>query len=85
MLMNISDNHLLTAYQPMADATGMSYGNVCLAALIPAVLYYLTLSVSVLAYSHKHRIPVKEKDPNEETAGQIFKQGWFFFLPIGSW
>lgn len=68
----------------MADATGMSYGNVCLAALIPAVLYYLTLSVSVLAYSHKHRIPVKEKDPNEETAGQIFKQGWFFFLPIFS-
>ena len=51
----------------MADATGMSYGNVCIAALIPAVLYYLTLSVSVLAYSHKHKIPVKEKDPNEET------------------
>ncbi|MBQ8081239.1 MAG: TRAP transporter fused permease subunit [Clostridia bacterium] len=66
----------------MADATGMSYGNVCLAALIPAVLYYLTLSVSVLAYSHKHKIPVKEPDPNEETTGQIFKKGWFFFLPI---
>ena len=68
----------------MADATGMSYGNVCIAALIPAVLYYLTLSVSVLAYSHKHKIPVKEKDPNEETTWQIFKSGWFFFLPIVS-
>ena len=66
----------------MADATGLTYGNVCLAALIPAVLYYLTLSVSVLAYSHKHKIPVKEPDPNEETVGQIFKQGWFFFVPI---
>lgn len=66
----------------MADATGITYANVCLAALIPAVLYYLTLSVSVLAYSHRHRIPVKEPDPNEETAGQIFKKGWFYFLPI---
>lgn len=66
----------------MADATGLSYANVCLAALIPAVLYYLTLSVSVMAYSHKHKIPVKEPDPNEETAGQIFKKGWFYFLPI---
>ena len=68
----------------MADATGFSYGSVCIAALIPAVLYYLTLSVSVLAYSHKHKIPVKEKDPNEETTWQIFKSGWFFFLPIFS-
>ena len=68
----------------MADATGLTYGNVCLAALIPAVLYYLTLSVSVLAYSHKHKIPVKKPDPNEETVGQIFKKGWFFFLPIFS-
>lgn len=66
----------------MADATGMSYANVCTAALIPAVLYYLTLSVSVLAYSHKHRIPVKEPSPDDETVGQIFKKGWFFFLPI---
>ena len=68
----------------MADATGFTYGNVCLAALIPAVLYYLTLSISVLSYSHKHKIPVKEKDPNEETTWQIFKKGWFFFLPIFS-
>lgn len=66
----------------MADATGMSYANVCTAALIPAVLYYLTLSVSVLAYSHKHRIPVKEPSPDDETIGQIFKQGWYYFVPI---
>lgn len=66
----------------MADATGMSYANVCTAALIPAVLYYLTLSVSVLAYSHKNKIPVKEPDPEDETVGQIFKKGWFYFLPI---
>lgn len=66
----------------MADATGISYANVCTAALIPAILYYLTLSVSVLAYSHKHKIPVKEPSPDDETVGQIFKQGWYFFVPI---
>lgn len=66
----------------MADATGMSYANVCTAALIPAVLYYLTLSVSVLAYSHKHHVPVKTPDPEDETVGQIFKKGWFYFVPI---
>lgn len=66
----------------MADATGLSYANVCTAALIPAVLYYLTLSVSVLAYSHKHRIPVKEPSPDDETVGQIFKKGWYYFVPI---
>lgn len=66
----------------MADATGMSYANVCMAALIPAVLYYLTLSVSVLSYSHKHKIPVKTPEPGAETTWQIFKKGWFFFLPI---
>ena len=66
----------------MADATGLSYGNVCLAALIPAILYYLTLSVSVLAYAHKHRIPVKDPEPGDESVGQILKQGWFYFIPI---
>lgn len=66
----------------MADATSISYTNVCLAALIPAVLYYLTLSVSVLSYSHKQRIPIKEPDSNSETTGQIFKKGWYYFLPI---
>lgn len=66
----------------MADATGMSYANVCIAALIPAVLYYLTLSVSVLSYAHKNKIPVHEPEPGAETTWQIFKKGWFYFLPI---
>ncbi len=66
----------------MADATGFSYANVCTAALIPAVLYYLTLSVSVLAYSHKNKIPVRQPSPEDETIGQIFRQGWYYFVPI---
>lgn len=68
----------------MADATGLSYTTICLAALFPAILYYLTLSVSIYSYSHKHSIPVKKADPNERTIGQIFKDGWYYFSPIAA-
>ena len=66
----------------MADATGLSYTTICLAALFPAVLYYVTLSTSIFSYAHAHNIPVKEPDPNAKTVGQIFKGGWFYFAPI---
>lgn len=68
----------------MADATSLPYTTICLAALIPAVLYYLTLSVSIFSYSHKNNIPVKAPDPDAPTVGQIFKRGWFYFLPIAA-
>lgn len=67
----------------MADATSLPYTVICLAALLPAVLYYITLSTSIAAYSHRNQIPVREPDPNAETTWQIFKSGWYYFLPIG--
>lgn len=66
----------------MADATGLSYTTICLAALFPAVLYYITLSTSIFSYAHKHNIPVKAPDPNAKTVGQIFVGGWYYFAPI---
>lgn len=66
----------------MADATSLPYTTICLAALMPAVMYYLTLSTSIFSYSHKNNIPVKAPDPDAPTLGQIFKKGWFYFLPI---
>jgi TRAP transporter 4TM/12TM fusion protein len=66
----------------MADATSLPYSVICLAALLPAVLYYITLSTSVASYAHKHKIPVRQKEADEETTWQIFKKGWFYFLPI---
>lgn len=68
----------------MADATSLPYTTICLAALIPAVLYYLTLSVSIYSYSNKNNIPVKEADPNDRTIGQILKSGWYYFAPIAA-
>lgn len=66
----------------MADATSLPYTVICLAALLPAVLYYVTLSSSIVAYSHRNNIPVKESNPTDPTVWQIFKEGWFYFLPI---
>lgn len=66
----------------MADATSLPYTTICLAALMPAVLYYLTVSVSIFSYSRKNHIPVKVPDPNAPTVWQIFKKGWYYFTPI---
>ena len=66
----------------MADATSIPYGTVCLAALLPAVLYYLTTSTGIIPYAHRKRIPVIERKPDDPTAGQILKKGWFYFVPI---
>ena len=66
----------------MADATGLSYTTICLAALFPAILYYITLSTSIFSYAHKHNIPVKAPDPNAKSVWEIFKGGWFYFAPI---
>jgi TRAP transporter 4TM/12TM fusion protein len=65
----------------MADATSIPYAQICKAALMPAVLYYLTLSVSVFSYSHKHQVPVAELVPGK-TPGRTFKKGWYYFLPL---
>jgi TRAP transporter 4TM/12TM fusion protein len=59
----------------MADATSLPYTVICLAALLPAVLYYITLSTAIAAYSHRNKIPVKTPDKDAKTVGQIFKEG----------
>lgn len=66
----------------MADATSIPYGTICLAALIPAILYYLTTSAGIISYAHRHRVPAIKRKEGDPTVGQIFKKGWFYFVPI---
>lgn len=66
----------------MADATSIPYGTICLAALIPAVLYYLTTSTGIISYAHRHNISVIERGTDDPTAMQILKKGWYFFTPV---
>lgn len=65
----------------MSEMTGISYGKIALAALIPAVLYYITLSVSVFCIANKTDVP----DPDESQLrkpGQIMKDGWLYLTPV---
>lgn len=65
----------------MSEVTGISYGKIALAALIPAVLYYITLSGSVYAYSYKHDVSAVE-DESIRSPGEILREGWFFLIPL---
>ncbi|MBQ1490993.1 MAG: TRAP transporter fused permease subunit [Blautia sp.] len=66
----------------MSDATSIPYGTICLAALLPAVLYYLTTSAGIISYAHRHKVPAIKRTAEDPTVGEIFKKGWYFFTPI---
>ncbi|MGB4405749.1 MAG: TRAP transporter fused permease subunit [Sphaerochaeta sp.] len=65
----------------MSEITGIPYGKIALAAIIPAVLYYATLSVSVYLIAKKNDIP----DPDTShlpKAILILKEGWLYLTPL---
>ena len=66
----------------MAEFLHVSYGAVCIAALIPSVLYYSALFVHVDLEAAKHRIGAAQVD-NVLTLGKVLKSGWHFTIPIG--
>ena len=41
----------------MSEMTGIPYGSIALAAFIPALLYYITLSISVFCIAYKIEVP----------------------------
>lgn len=65
----------------MADLTGIGYGRIVTAAIIPAVLYFLALFFQVdfraaklgLAGLPKAELP---------SLGKVLKEGWQYFIPI---
>ena len=66
----------------MAEFLGMPYAQVALAALLPALLYYLALFVQVDLEAGKTgitRIPEERIPP----LGQVLRKGWIFIFPIG--
>jgi TRAP transporter 4TM/12TM fusion protein len=77
----------------MAEFLAIPYGEVALAALIPALLYYLALFVQVDLEAAKHRLaglPAAELP----RLGRVMRRGWVFLVPlavlvytlmIGSW
>jgi TRAP transporter 4TM/12TM fusion protein len=66
----------------MAEFLGMPYAQVALAALIPALLYYLALFVQVDLEAGKTgitRVPQEDIPP----LLQVLRKGWIFVFPIG--
>ena len=64
----------------MAELTGEPYSTIMLVAIFPALMYFF--SVFVMAHYEARRHGIRgEKSP--AGAGRIFRQGWFYSLPLG--
>lgn len=66
----------------MAEFLQVSYGAVCIAAAIPAILYYACLFIHVDLDAAKMRIGAAE-DQNAPPLREVLLAGWHFLLPIG--
>ncbi|UCE35482.1 MAG: TRAP transporter fused permease subunit [Deltaproteobacteria bacterium] len=65
----------------MATFLNITYARVCIAAAIPAILYYLALYIQIDRFAARHgyeRLPVKETPSFKKVVGE----GWPFILPI---
>ena len=65
----------------MSEVTGIPYSHIAIAALVPAVLYYITLSISVYVTARKQNIPAVPKEEMLDPVA-VFKDGWIYFLPL---
>jgi len=65
----------------MAEFLQVSYGSVCIAAAIPAVLYYACLFIHVDLEAAKQGIGGVE-DENMLSLTDVLKSGWHFVVPI---
>ena len=66
----------------MATFLNITYARVCIAAAIPAILYYLALYIQIDRFAARHgyeRLPAKETPSLKKVVGE----GWPFILPIG--
>ena len=64
----------------MSEVTGISYGEIALAAFVPAVLYYLALSGSVFLYSYKYDVSATDMELKKPM--EVLKQGWYYLIPV---
>lgn len=65
----------------MSEMTGIAYAKIAFAALLPAALYYLTLSFAVYLTSHKLNLPTVDKKDQLKPL-DVLKKGWYHMLPL---
>ena len=66
----------------MAEFLQVSYGTVCIAAVIPSVLYYAALFFHVDLEAAKHKIGAAKVDEEVPSFLTVLKSGWHFPIPI---
>ena len=66
----------------MADLTGINYLSIALAALIPALLYYIRLFSSVTMEARKQNIEIKELDIDSRITVRDWINSILFVVPI---
>lgn len=65
----------------MAEWIGKPYSEVMLAALVPALLYFIVVFISVHLQAHRAGIePMKRADLRN--IGEVLREGWFYLIPI---
>ncbi|GAE35031.1 TRAP-type uncharacterized transport system [Halalkalibacter akibai JCM 9157] len=67
----------------MAEITGLPYVDILKAALIPAILYFVTLSSCVYFIAKKNNFKGLEKSELPSFRETLFK-GWVYLLPLGT-
>ncbi len=65
----------------MAEFLQISYASVVIAAIIPALLYYVTLFVLADLYAARHDIKAVDSTLIPQTWA-VFKAGWLFLIPF---
>lgn len=65
----------------IAENLGVSYGEIALAALVPAVLYFAALFLQVHLEARRHGLAALPRDQIEGLGG-VLRKGWPFLLPL---
>ncbi len=65
----------------MADMTGIPYSTIVIAAIIPGLLYYLSLGIAVYLEADKLGIEAEPKE-NLPNLINVLKSGWYYVLPL---
>ncbi len=63
----------------MSELTGVPYSTIMLVAVFPALMYFFSVYVMVHYEAKQHDI---RGDRAETGAGEIFRRGWYYVLPL---
>jgi TRAP transporter 4TM/12TM fusion protein len=66
----------------LASYTQISYLTIIAVSVLPAILYFLTVSYFVRIEAKRLNL-VPESSENQEKVSEVLKQGWHFIIPLG--